>query len=397
MPTGNGRVFGALCTQVLATSAAHSMLLPLVPLFASRLDVSPALVGVIVSTMWLLPVVLAPGAGILVDRCGVRRLQAAGVVGMSMAPLIVAWHPTLAGLVAMQLLVGVFHLLTVLASQAAVGLMAVGRHRQSLFGWYASFLAAGQLIGPLLAGSLIGSVGFQAAFGLAGAIALLGLPGAIAGAPRTPVTRAAAGSPELKREEAGRILANPALRVAIFSSTGMQLLAGAYASFFPVYLDTLGFEPTTIGYLLAIRGFASISVRPFINQVEALFGTRLRTLVTTSAVVALAFSVIGGTGSVGVLALLSLVIGMGGGVSQPISMTIVADHIRPQLQGTALGIRLAANRVAQFCAPLVMGVAINVTGYGIGFATGGVLFAAFIVPMLGLRKNFELAESRLES
>ena len=62
------------------------------------------------------------------------------------------------------------------------------------------------------------------------------------------------------------------------------------------------------------------------------------------------------TSRVVLLALLALVIGVGLGYGQPLSMTIVVQRVPVNARATALGLRLTGNRIGQVAAPAVAGV-----------------------------------------
>jgi MFS family permease len=51
-----------------------------------------------------------------------------------------------------------------------------------------------------------------------------------------------------------------------------------------------------------------------------------------------------------------VVLGLGLGVAQPLTMAWVADAVRPEVHGGAMGLRLAVNRLLQTALPLGVGV-----------------------------------------
>ncbi|HEY8417415.1 MAG TPA: MFS transporter, partial [Limnochordales bacterium] len=72
---------------------------------------------------------------------------------------------------------------------------------------------------------------------------------------------------------------------------------------------------------------------------------------------------------------LSILIGIGIGASQPLTIVAVADHVEQGKQGVALGLRLAANRTAQLVNPVIFGLVAEAAGFAATFLTAGLLIS----------------------
>ncbi|MEX2502728.1 MAG: MFS transporter, partial [Trueperaceae bacterium] len=91
--------------------------------------------------------------------------------------------------------------------------------------------------------------------------------------------------------------------------------------------------------------------------------------------------------SVAVFALASVVLGIGSGVSQPMTMVVLSDHVDPSRRGAALGARLSVNFLALGLATMTLGAVVPIIGYPIAFIAGALLpvSAAAMVGSAGSR------------
>jgi hypothetical protein len=108
----------------------------------------------------------------------------------------------------------------------------------------------------------------------------------------------------------------------------------------------------TIGVLLSLRSAAAVVIRPVMPQVVALLGGRERAVVTTLVTLAVGLAGVIAHPSPWLIGLWVVLFGAGHGLSQPISMVMVADRVAARERGAALGVRLMLNRSAQVLAPL---------------------------------------------
>lgn len=140
--------------------------------------------------------------------------------------------------------------------------------------------------------------------------------------------------------------------------------------FLPAWADDRGIAVTTVGSLLALRAAVTLLVRLVVDRMVRLMGRRMSmTLSIAGAGVGLAvLPLVNLPGAVALMVLL----GLGLGVAQPLTMSWVADAARPGTHGAAMGLRLTANRLAQTVLPLGVGV-VSSGEAGVFWAAGGLL------------------------
>ncbi|MEX2355714.1 MAG: MFS transporter, partial [Thermaerobacterales bacterium] len=299
--------------------------------------------------------------------------------------------PRLELLVASQVIVGISQLMVIVGAQAKVARIGTMADRERNFGYFAFFASVGQLAGPVAGGLLYDFASPAGSFLVGGLVTAAGLPPALrllrdagqvsagrpADLPGRPGPHPAQDRSIAAPQSIFAILGLPTVVVAVVASSAMLFGGAVRQSFFPLYIESLGYGATVIGILAAILGLTSMVVRPFMSHLTARFG-RFGLLSLSLLLAGLGLGVIPLVTGFSALAFLSLVTGIGFGYSQPLSMVLVADAVGDDRRGKALGVRLASNRLAQLIAPLLFGVL--VAWYGLESS----LIAAGLFPLAGL-------------
>ncbi|MEM6427726.1 MAG: MFS transporter [Deinococcota bacterium] len=348
-----------LCVIVFLTTLAGLLITPLVPVYATGLGASLAVVGLLDAAAFGLSFFLAIPFGSLVDRFGPRTLIGVGVAGFALSPLAVLLTETLPGLAVTQMLLGVSHLSLIVASQTLITGFATGKQQERYMGWYAMMISSAQMLGPLIGGSLADAFSFRVVFAVACVVPVIPwvLSRQLDGMPKITSNEASSKkrmTPNLTNVRS--ILTLRGAQLAILSSVGILLTQRAYSTFFPVLLDRLGYSVSAIGLLLSLRALSSTLIRPFIPNVVAVFKTRPHTLFVVMASIGMAVVGAGFSQLTGLFVLFTALMGVCGGISQPVSVLMMANAVSVSERGFALGLRLMGNRLAQVTSPLVFGL-----------------------------------------
>jgi len=348
----------------------YTMLSLLAPLVALRFGAGPAGVGALVSAGFVLPLLLAVPVGAFVDRWGARRMARLGYVGFGLAALPMVWAPSWPTLVAAFVVANLAHLVYIVGAQALVASLAEGRGRESAYGWWGTSVAVGQTAGPLAGGLALDLVGVEAGFAVMAAVMAvafaLTLPMRASGRTETAPARFELGS-------ARRLLGDRTVGLAMLTSSAALWAVTVQVTFLPVHLELLAVPAAAIGALLSLRALVAVVVRPWMPHMVAALGGRERTVVLTLVAMAAGLAGVAFGGPWWVLALFMVVFGAGFGLSQPVSMVMVADRVAPGELGAALGVRLTGNRLAQLVAPVVLVVVAERAGLSALFLAHGVL------------------------
>jgi len=374
----------------------QTMMLVAVPLWAIDLGASASAVGIILSVPYLLPLIFAIPLGGLVTRFGSQKIVFLSSLGMAMSPWIIILFNGYAGLVLGQLIVGVSHLLFMIASQSAMASLAQGRTLEKYVGWYTMCVSGGQLLGPLMAGWLIDHNGIGVTFGIMGFIPIISLLSALFLTGEMKQGKHVEKSLSGYQAQVRLLKTNFGVQTSMVLTIGVMFALGAHASFLPVYLGSISMPATQIGLLVSLRAFTALLIRPFMPQLISLFGGRSKACILSMVFVALGLIWTGATSDFFLLAFFAVLIGIGSGVSQPLSMVVLAENVSAEQRPGALGMRLMGNRAALFLAPLLLGFLVELAGFKITFIIAGLLLSLFVFVLLRLsseRKRVQIEKT----
>lgn len=385
----SARNFRLACVALTFVFVIYSMLQVTVPVYALSLGASPLMLGVVFSAPFLLPLLFAIPMGGLVTRWGGQRVMVLGGGILVAGILAMIWVPGYAGLLSGQLLFGLAQLQMVLAAQSVISGLASGERLERYFGWYATWLSGGQVVGPLIAGGLIHLTGetdlsfmTMVFFAMLATVSSRGLTGLAR--ERLKVDRSVTGF----RAQAALLGRNEGVQVSVGVTAAAMFAMSIHGSYLPVYLDHLEVSASVIGVLVSLRATAAMLIRPFMARVIALVGGRSVALVLSLGLLAGGLALLGFSERAVMIGVFSVFVGVGSGISQPLSMVILAENVEPAQRSGALGMRLMANRAVNFLAPLLFGAILEFGGFGLAFPlTGGIVAVAGLLLLLHQRRK----------
>ncbi|SDN96730.1 Major Facilitator Superfamily protein [Cryobacterium flavum] len=346
----------------------HAMLVQLIayivrPTAAYRaleLGVPLTWLGLVASSFAVLPLFIAVFVGRIADVRGERLVLILGAMLFAIAAAgLVFWTPTLTLLLAWNVLLGLGHLLSVVGQQSRVA-KSDDKRLDAAFGYYTVAGTIGQAAGPgviaIVGGSSIlppTSTLFLIAF--IAAVLLLVPTGFLAR--REPNGTLAAPAPSGSLRAALR--APKATRRRMIGAMLVSMMVLAAVDLLSVYLPALGVErqipASVIGILLMVRAIATIVSRFFLGPLAARFG-RDRLIVGSTAVSAVAVTMLTLPLNVWFLGAALVLAGVSLGIGQPLTMSVIALTAPPGTRGTWLALRLSANRFGQSAVPAVVGL-----------------------------------------
>lgn len=372
-PAEAKRNFFVVCFALTFCFVVYSMLIVAVPVYTLRLGASPLILGSVLSAQYLLPLVCAIPLGGVVTRYGGRVTLIVGAVIMVAGLLAMHFWPGYGGLVTGQLLVGLAHLQMVLSAQTIISNLGTGPVLERYFGWYSTWLSGGQVVGPLLAGALLDKA--QGAGQVFLAMAGFALLAAIAG---FWLTGQARERMSVERKETGfraqwaLLLGNRGVQLSVMVTVLGMFALGVYGSYLPAYLESLEMSAVVIGVLVSLRAGVSMLIRPFIARLISAVGGREPALLLSLGTLSVGLLLLGISGQVVFIGMLSVLVGIGAGLTQPLSMVVLAESVDKARRAGALGMRLMANRAVHFLAPLAFGAVLELGGFGLAFALSGL-------------------------
>ncbi len=337
------------------------------------------IVGLLSAVFSLLPVFLTVQIGRFNDR-GYAAWAAVLGAACLLAGALILWAvpASLASLLVATAVLGVGQTLFVSSLQLVAMISSSRAHRDGILGNYMVAMSLGQALGPLLLG-----LGDQI-FPLATAGAVLTLIAALLLLRAVPARRRASAAEKIPLSHIAKTRGLPwIILTGAICVTALDLML----AFLPVLGEARGVAPATVGLLLSLRAVASMVSRVLFGRAVRLFG-RLRLMLGSVAIagaglLAMALPLpIWGMGA----ALFAAGFGLGIALTSTIALTV---EIAPKaVRGTALSLRLTANRIAQFGLPLLAGLVVAPLGAGGIFALTG---AALLVATLSRPRSLPLS------
>jgi MFS family permease len=343
-----------------------------VPLFAVDQGAGPFVVGTIVALYAALPAVLALPVGRLADRIGYQLPLLFGTSGIFTALVLVWFFPAVTTLYFVASLLGISFMVFQLSIQTLVGAIAGPEGRARNFSLLSLGYASANFSGPLLAGVLIDNLGHARTFA---ALAIPLIPAivlAVRGSRWIPNVQAKS---EAVIGGLFELLKIKSLRNTLIASGIISSAWDVYQFFMPIYGRSLGMSATAIGSVLSAFAIAIILVRVVLPFFVRRLG-ETQTLTYAMFVACAAFCLFPLFNSAWPLAAVSFLLGVGAGVGQPLSMTLVFNASPPGRAGEAAGMRITVNQVAHFVIPLLFGALGSAAGYAAVFFTNAACLMA---------------------
>lgn len=375
----------ALALQAIAGQASWVGVRLMVGYRALELGADASVLGLLAAAFSLPALLAAVLVGRVTDRLGGSGTAITGLVTAGTGTAAALLLPGTAALLTGALVIGLGHLMVMVGQQTFVANVSVGRSSDAAFGTLTAAASVGQLIGPpavTVAASLAAAdggppdttVGLLVCLGFV----VLALPayGFLRPIDRGLRTARPAAGPAPAR--ARDLLRTPGLWRSLAVSGAVLVTVDLMYAFVPVWATEQGVGVTTVGALLALRAAVSVVSRVGLARLVDRFGRRALIIVSVLAA-ALALAALPFVGAPGAV-LVMIALGLGLGLPQPLTMAWVTSLTPPRSHGTALGLRLTSNRLAQFTLPLAVGTFLGPMGVvGIFWANAVLLLGAVAV------------------
>ena len=358
-----------------------NLIRPMVSYRVLELGVPARYLGLISASFALVPLAVGIAVGRRVDRFGPRGFQIGGAVLLAVSGLGIGLFGNLSGLVVMFVFFGLGHLLVMVAAQTTVANESSEDQLDRRFGQFAFFAAIGQLVGPMLGGLVathMGANGTRWALLVGGVIAVLSVAPAIAAPAQAGRVRPIDRDPDDADPDVDGSPPTTSLR-SVLGTPGLtgslivSLVVIAAVDIVVVYLPALGEERglsiAAVSALLTARAGASMVSRIALGWMVDRLG-RIRLLFLAVVISGLALVALPFTTSLAAAMVAMVISGFALGLCQPLTMAWVATETSAETRGTAMSIRLSANRLGQVALPAAAGLMAGFVG------TAGVLCVA---------------------
>ena len=376
------RGLAAIYGSSLMLSFGHGMYIPAIPALAASFEVSIGAAAQVVTAHALGRLVGTPVGGIVVDRVGARVVLLTAPVAIAIAALSIVATPSFLLVLVAMFFAGAADSTWMMGREIA-GLEYVrADQRGRLISGLMGVSSAGMALGPLLGGALTELFDYRAVFVAYAVLAAGALPVGMtirsgAASPRRAPETAAPGrssasllAPVASVRALGSLLREiepqlrPTFAVLVFATFSMMLYRITLHSMLPLYADAeIGLSPTQIGALFTIQGvvvfFWIIPAGFVLDKV----GRKVSTVPST-AVPGIMFLLYPFADSFLQLAIISMVLGMLGGLSLGALATSTYDVIPANARGRLQAVRRTIAEVGGVLGPGLGGIIANAHGAG---------------------------------
>ncbi len=375
-----------LVAAAFVIAIGFGLVSPVLPAYARSFDVGVAAASVIVSAFAFFRLVFAPAGGSLVTRLGERPVYLTGLLVVAASSLATAFAQSYVQLLIFRGLGGVGSTMFTVSAMALLVRLAPPTIRGRVSSAYASAFLVGGMLGPVL-GGLLASFGLRVPF-VVYAVALVAAAASVAirlsGAQLRPTTDVEP-PPPMRVREALRHSAYRAALVSAFANGWCNF--GVRVAVLPQFAITVYDRTWVAGVTLAIAAVGTAASLQVAGRLADTVGRRplvLAGLLITSA----GLGLIGLSGDLVVLLLLSAVSGLGAGLLNPAQQATVADVVGAERSGGSV---LATFQMAQdsgaIVGPILIGVVADRVGFGWAFAGTAVISTLALIPWLVARET----------
>lgn len=357
------RQLAVVFTIVFIDLVGFGIVLPLMPAYAATAHISPAQIGVLITSFSLLQLLVSPLWGALSDRIGRRPVLLIGLVGSTASYVLFAFAHDFWALLASRVIAGGMGA-TVGVAQAYVADITPPERRAQSLGILGAAFALGFILGPAFGGVLYSYS--HAAAGIAAA-SLCGVNAlaALVWLPETPQ--------HLSRRATVRMAVRPLAAPLIATFLLIAAFAVIHVSLPLIAQEELGLTPRRMGMLFAFSGVISAIVQGgLVGRIAPRVG-EARLAGIGALLMAVGLALIPGSQHVGHLYFSMFFLAMGSAASNPAILAWISRLTVSSLQGSALGLTQTAQNLGRIVGPLLAGALYETMGHSAPFLAGAGL------------------------
>ena len=379
--TGVGARRLSLYLTIFLTQLGTGVAVPILPDLQDHFGVTVAAVALTTALWGLARLIFDLPVGRVMGRVATRPMLFAGVVLLALGAVVSAAAPSFELMLAGRVVSGAGAAVLTITGTLALLALSTPQNKGRVLGIYQASLQAGASFSPIVAGFASELFGWRAAFlvaalGALGGLAVLALAGGHAEAPVSSpkelpeAPRAARRSPIWL----DLLLANVATFVLFF------LTGGIFSSVLPLYGGRLGLDAAGIGMILGIatglRVVVSV-VGSLVSDRHGRHGVMLSGFVLTFA----SLLVFPQVDTVLAFAVLAWVISIGR-VGNTMPIAVLSDRLPDAEHRRWISRNRFIADLALLVGPVVLGVAVDLAGFGAAFYLSAVLVATVLLLML---------------
>jgi MFS transporter, DHA1 family, tetracycline resistance protein len=364
------------------------IVIPFLPMYAARMHVGPAGIGLVLSVYSLAQLICAPMLGRMSDHVGRRPVIMFGLLGSSIGYLIYGFAGSFFWLLVSRAVHGMCAG-TVSTAQAYVADVTDEAGRAHGMGMIGAAFGLGFVLGPAL-GGLLGHASLRTPVFCAAALTFANLIFAALRLPeshrrdsrvRLELRRLAEPIMNLPRQLAGHRLTH--LFAIAFLAT--SAIAALEATFALMAAAVYGYGPAGVGGLLAYMGLMQALVQGYLLGKVVRRTGELMLIRGGMIALAIGMAPLASLSSHAKLLVLLALVAIGYGFASPAVASLISKRTETHLQGEVLGINQSALSLARICGPITGGAVYEMMGPPAAYIMGALIALA----ALTLTRNLE--------
>jgi len=357
---------------------------PVLPLFSNAIGADSTVIGLIAAFSPLAGILFSFPIGVISDHIGRRRLLVLSGAVFLIAPVLYLFITEPVWLIPVRF----FHGTATAILGPVISAVIAERFpdtKGEMLGQYSSATLIGRTIAPLAGGAIIsyfilypGLVPYRMVYIVA----------FLAAVPVFIMTLLYKEERSLSlntlpfaafRESFVTFFSNRRLRGTACVDMATYFAFGAVETFLPLYLFGMGIGAYQTGIIFAVQVVVIAATKPIFGRIADRVDKRIQ-IVFGLAVTGVAAAALTLAGSFAGFLLVSAVFGMGMSLSTVATSAYVADVARKEQLGASMGALSSIMDIGQTAGPVVTGMVVAATGYGVGF--GASCLIAIIVCIL---------------
>jgi MFS family permease len=371
------RLLVLVSSIVFVDAMLFGALVPLVPEFADRFDLSKAGAGLLVGAFGAGALAGGIPGGLAASRLGPRKAVVGGLLLLAAASFAFALSGSVWALGVSRFVQGFSSTTTWAGALAWLTTAAPRDRRGQLIGTAFGFAVLGAILGPLF-GAGADAVGIEIAFAVTGVVALA-LAAWSAASPDAPPESPSPGA-------VGRAFRDPAFVGGLWLNTLPALLFGLLGVLAPLHLHDEGFSAAAIGVTFVAAGLVETVLNPLVGRFSDRRGRLLPTRLALAASVLVATGLAFATQPATLVLLVCLAAVSFGGFYTP-GMALVSDRaeLAGLSQGLGFGIMNSAWAVGNLTGPSAGGALAEAFGDAVPYLCAAALSLATLVATAAVR------------
>jgi predicted MFS family arabinose efflux permease len=336
------------------------------------------------------PMLLAVGFGRWTEQHHPALLLVVGLGVSSVAAFVLVFAQSILAMALATTALGVGHMSGIIGGQSIMAQAHSSLARIDRFGTLTTVSALGQIVGPVLGGVIIGHTeepslaSTSSALWVAAWVFVAGVPAA-ALAMRTRIQASTVRTG--RAERIWHLLRRRGMPAALMTSFSAKSGIDLLLVYVPLLGAVVGLTSSQVGILLGISSSGALVARAatpfFVRRIPNLRLTVVATVVAASCLLVVASS----HNWVPMIAAMS-VLGFALGLSQTTTMDWVVNLVDDTSRGSALGLRVATNRVGQTFVLAVAGAVSGAWGVQAAFALlAAVMFVTAAAGVISGRRG----------